>query len=415
MKRNQNTEVIEVEAEEMLPEVPLEKKIEQELVKANITEKVIAALKETYGGMKLKAIDDKETYLEISAARKIVRKVGIITEDICKKGRESAVKEQRLWLAKQSEILKKIGEVQDPLDAEIKKFEDEVERKEIEEKKRQEEIYINRQATLSKYGATYNNGSFELKHISYEVELIKQADDEQWNDTILPKYRKVYEEVEAERVAEETKRKEEADRLKAEQDKFAEDQRKFREQQEEFTRQQKTLQEQKDEVDRKERERKKQEQKEIDAANEEKLKYRISKLPGWSYNGVTVSDHGNIFGSKEEFLALTTKEFESKAADNELYEETLRKIAEKKRLDDIELEKQKAAQQEREKIQEEQRQVELKKQQDEQRRLQELELAGDKSKYEDLISYLKKYPKHAMKSNMYKGKVNAISLYIDNL
>ena len=92
-----NTEILTPEVEVM----DLETSITTQLTKANVTDQVIAALKEKYGGMKLKAIDDKESYLLIKEARKEVRKVGIIAEKICEKGREDAVKIQRAWLASQ--------------------------------------------------------------------------------------------------------------------------------------------------------------------------------------------------------------------------------------------------------------------------------------------------------------------------
>ena len=207
MKQN-NHEVMEVDAEEMLPESSLDKQIENALVKENITDKVIRQLKETFGGMTLKSIDDKESYLEIKKGRLEVRRIGILVEKVCKKGREDAVAIQKKWLNKEKEVLGKISEVQDPLDAEIKKFDDEVERKENEERVRREHIFISRSATLLKYGAEYRNGSSDLAEISYEVELLRQADEEVWSEVILPKYKRVYEQKEAARVMEETKRRE---------------------------------------------------------------------------------------------------------------------------------------------------------------------------------------------------------------
>src|SRR5690348_4198152 len=280
MKKENNSGIIELEAEEMLLEGSLENVIENTLIKANVTDKVLAALKEKYSGIKLRDVEDKETYLEAKEARKEVRKVGIITEKICKAGREDAVKIQKMWLSKEKEILGKIAEVQDPLDAEIKKFDDEIERKEQEEQKRKEEKWINRQAVLTKYGATYQDGSFVLKHISYEAELIKSSEEDTWNDTILPKYRKVYEEIESERVAEENKRKLEQERLQKEREAFEEQQRLFKKQQDEFNKQRE---------EQEKRIRLEQEQKE--SAERQRLQLRANKrykqlqLLGMQYNG----------------------------------------------------------------------------------------------------------------------------------
>lgn len=259
------TELVVLEAEEL----PLEQKIDKSLEKQNVTNAVIAKLKEQYGHLKLRSVDDKEQYIEICAARKSVRAVGIIAEKICKHLREDAVKTQKLVLAKEKEILAKIAEVQDPLDAEIKKFEDEQERKEIEDKKRREEQWMTRQSTLLKYGASFQNGHFVLEHIEYEIESLKQADEEMWDAIILPKYRKVFEEKEAGRVAEENRRKEEMERQRLEREKFEKEQAEFRRQQEEFAKQQRELQEQMEKADREERERKEE--------TERKEKERIAK------------------------------------------------------------------------------------------------------------------------------------------
>ena len=253
MKQN-NHEVMEVDAEEMLPESSLDKQIENALVKENITDKVIRQLKETFGGMTLKSIDDKESYLEIKKGRLEVRRIGILVEKVCKKGREDAVAIQKKWLNKEKEVLGKISEVQDPLDAEIKKFDDEVARKENEEKQRREEAFMARQASLLKYGAEYRNGSYELGELSYEVELIKQSDSEMWEGVILPKYQRVYEQKEAARVMEETKRREETERQEKERKELEEKQAAFRKEQEDFERQKRELQEQKDKQEREIRE-----------------------------------------------------------------------------------------------------------------------------------------------------------------
>jgi hypothetical protein len=418
MKKKKKTVIFEGVA---IEKRPFEKVIDKVMVKHNCTDAVISALKDKYGGLQLKSIDDKESYLEIKKARQEVRKIGILTEKLCKKGREDAIAIQKKWLAKENEILGKIDEVQVPLDNEIKKFEDEVERREIEEQKRKEQVYMNRQAVLSKYGAVYNNGSFELNHISYEVSLIQQADEEQWNGIILPKYRKVYEEIEAERVAEENRRKQEQERLQKEKEAFEEQQRIFRQQQEEFQKQQAELQRQKDEAERKEREQRLQAQREVDAANEKKWRDRLAYLNAIKWNGQEARsgvDDSLIF-TYEELLSLPDDTFFERAKDYIYSVALFNKEQEEKRQAKIEADiiaaKELAAQQERERIAEEQRQAEIKKQQEEAKKAEELALSGDKGMYADVIKYLQAYPKHNMKSNIYKGKMNAIAQFIENL
>lgn len=411
MKKNQS-EVMEVEAEEMLPEVPLEKVIETALVKANVTDQVIAKLQETYGGMKLKSVDDKESYLEIYESRKQVRSVGILVEKCCKAGRQSAIEIQKMWLQKEKEILGKIAQVQDPLDAEIKKFEDEVARKEQEEQRKKEEQNINRQAKLSKYGAVYSNGNFELKHISYEAELIKNADEEMWNEVILPKYKKVYDEIETERVAEETKRKEESDRLKAEQEKFAEEQRKFKEQQDLFRQQQEQLQRQKDEQERQMRVEKERADELILKKRRERIDKRYDQLfaLGMRLNGqyeCYMYEDVNV-DNKTEICLFNDAEWDELIKKITPAIEERKKAAEEKRLAKIEEEKQAAIVKALEEEKEKQRKIEAQRQAD-------IDASNDKSKYEDTVSYLLKTPIHEMKSSIYKSKMNAIKDFINDL
>jgi hypothetical protein len=454
MKKN-NTEVMEVEAEEMLHEEPLEKVIETALVKANITEQVIAKLQETYGGMQLKSLEDKESYLEIKEARKSVRKVGIITENLCKKGRERAVKEQRLWLDKQNEILDKIAKVQDPLDAEIKKFEDEVERKENEEKQKREEAFIARQASLLKYGAEYKNGNYELGEISYEIELVKQADEDMWNDTILPKYKRVYEQKESARVAEEEKRKAEADRLKAEQDKFAEEQRKFKEQQDLFEKQQKELQDKINEQNRLQREAEDKKAEEIRKQKAERMDKRISLLRSlcepYDYRTLNLKFEGKPImdcisdieddkwnESVDLFSVIIDKIKKEKEAEEKtkLDLETRRKTGKARYeiLKDMGFETEnevnlstitdehwqnmyagyrKAYDDKKKK--EWEAQQKLKKQLEDEQKQKELDAANDKTKYADVVKYLSACPTYEMKSSLYKSKMNIIRDFIDDL
>jgi len=420
MKKNQS-DVLEVEAEEMLPEVPLEKVIETALIKANVTDQVIAKLQETYGGMKLVSLEDKEGYIDIKDARREVRKVGILTEKMTKKGREDAVRVQRLWLDKEKEILGKIAKVQDPLDVEIKKFEDEVDRKEKEEQQKKDEQNIKRQAQLSKYGAVYSNGNFELKHISYESEVIKNADEEMWNEIILPKFKKVYDDVEAEKVSEENKRKEAADKLKSEQDKLEEDRRLFKEQQDLLKKQQDDLQKQKDDADRQQRldkERKddeeaKRKQSIIDDRSKQLNTVNINR----GYNDyVYIQDDLSIAGElKEEGITIP---FDlSILSDTEWMKiieqirplfDKKKKEVEEKRLAKIEEDKQAAIKKALDDKKESDRLAEVKRQQD-------LDALNDKEKYEDTVSYLLRTPIHKMKSSIYKSKMNSIKDFISDL
>jgi hypothetical protein len=224
----QNAEVIELS---------LEKVIETKLVQSNVTDAVLNALKEKYGGMKLKAIDDKESYLEIKAAARECGKVRTLAVKICKEGREEAVKTQKLWIAKEKEVVGRVAEVEDALDAEIERFDKEVERLENEEKERQEAAYINRQALLTKMGATYADGSFVLGSASFEAALIKGSPEDVWEETVLPKFQAEYEKIELVRIEEEKKKQEAEAELKRQQEELQRQQAELKAQQEEMQRQ----------------------------------------------------------------------------------------------------------------------------------------------------------------------------------
>lgn len=399
-KNNQSLEVLEPEVEE----IPLEQVINTALVKANVTDAVIASLKEKYGGMKLKSLEDKESYLDIKEARKEVRKIGILTEKLCKKGREDAIAIQKKWLAKEREILGKIDEVETPLNKEIERFDNEVERKELAEAKLIEETSINRQSALSKMGAIYDSGSFVLNHISYEIELIKQADNDMWNDTILPKYKKEFEANEAAKVEEENKRKVEMEAAKKQREEFEQQQMQFRIQQEEFAQQQRELQKMKDDA---EREKKlEQENKEAEERRKaiELLNIRAGQLlqMGFTANhdsyymeDVRVISIGQIIGMAETNWAAMIMEMKPIA-------EMQKNLKEAFWQSEIE---EQAIQKERDRVAEENRQLELKKQQDEQRKQEELVKAGDKAQWQHFVSQLNAIQFPALKSGMYRSKL----------
>ena len=308
-------------------------------------------------------------------------------------------------------MLAKVSEVEYPLNTEIEKFENEVERKELLEAKKREEVYINRQSTLLKYGAQYNNGSFELKHISYEVELIKQADEEQWNDTILPKYRKVYEEIETTRVEEENKRKAEMDRLKLEQYKFVEEQRLFTQQREEFAKQQKELQDSKDKHEREQRieqERKDSEEKKKRIETYNSRVKQLTDLGLVSVDGYNFKLEDINVCPVTEINHLNDIEFEEFINNIKPDIEQRKKDAEEKRLSLIEQQKNdaiaKALDDEKIRKQNEQNQKEL-----------ELAQAKDRDKWIAFINEVKMIPHSEMKSPMYKSKQSKAKELIEQI
>lgn len=371
--------------------------IEQQLVAYNVTDAVLSSLKEKYSGLKLRSLDDKEGYLEIKEAAKDCSKVRNLIVKCCKAGREDAVKIQKLWVAKEKEVVAKVTEVEAPLDAEIKTYNDELDRKANEEKRRQEEAYMQRTQILTKMSALYSDGCFVLGDFSIEGNLVKESSDQVWNEEILPQFNIEYQKSEAERIEIERKKAEHEAEIKNQQEELAQKQREFEAQQVEFKKQQ-------DESIRVEREKLQEENRKKEEAGNIKLKDRLSLLAGWGYNGFTVSKHGEIFGSKEDMISLSDDEYKILVRQNEQFiiEEINRQ--EEKKQTEIATAKQEAIKKEQERQAEENRQSEIKRQQEDQRKAEELAKAGDKAQWDNFIEGLSKLIVPTARSGQYRSK-----------
>ncbi len=408
---NTDTEFAEVEV------LPLEKVIDNALVRENITEKVINELKERYGNMQLRSLTDKETYLDIVEAKKVVRKVGIAAEKLCKAGREEAIKTQKAWLKKQDEVLTKIAAVQDPLDAEIKKFDDEQERIAQEQKALAEQRFQTRQQSIIRLGAQWQSDSFVLAEISYEVSVLREVDDEMWNEVIFPKYKRVYDRVEAERAAEETKRREEAEKLAAQQAELLKQQEEFKQQQEAFQKQQAEMQKMKDEIELKknQEEATRKRNKERERTNQllalgmtydlQRVSYKFEDVVVAALN--TEEDNCTDAYWDEVISEITPKIQERKAA-IEAKKKADEETAQLKAIED-------AKKREIERIAAEQKQKEYEAQQEALRKAEEAAKASDSEKWAEVIKQLGVFPLPDMKSTIYKRKVMALAQKIEEI
>ena len=371
----------------------LESVIETKLVQNNVTEKVLSALKEKYGDMKLKALDDKESYLELKSAAKDCAKVRTLAVKICKEGREEAVRTQKLWIAKEKEVVGKVAEVEDALDGEISKYDAEVERKATEEINRQEEAYINRQATLTRMGATFVDGSFVLGEASFEAALIKQSSQDVWEEAVVPKFQAEYEKIEAVRVAAEKEKAEREAEMKRQQEELERQQLEFKRQQEEFEKQ-------KQEAERLAKEKELADQREREKAISDLQRKRFELLFPFNPTGADV-DMNTLWSLEEsrfsEVLEGKKNEFEKAQLERE-------RLAEEKRLADIELAKQEAVRKEQERIAAE----ELKRQ-------AELEAASDRKKWDDFINQVKEINVFEMRSGQYRKKMAIAKEKIDEI
>jgi hypothetical protein len=375
-------------------EISLEKKIEINLVQANVTDQVLAALKEKYGGMKLLSLNDKESYLELKVAAKECAKVRTLTVKICKEGRESAVKEQKLWIAKEKEVVGQVAVVEDALDAEIKKFDDEVNRLDAEEKTRQEGVYINRQASLIKMGAAYVNGSFILGDAEFEANLIKGSSQNVWDEAVLPKFQAEYQKIESVKIEEQRLKDEVSKELKRQQDELAKSLAELKKQQDE-------MQRQKNEAEKIEIERRR-------SLQDKRLQILMPHNP-YSHGSIATNALWSL--SEDQFIetVVLVKEHNEKAIAEK------QKLADEKRSSDIEEAKLEAIAKERERaeaIRQQQRLEEFEKEQKEQA---EFDASKDKVKWASFIQSVSKIESFDMRSSQYRKKMLTAKSLIEQI
>lgn len=317
--------------------VPIEEQISQELVKANVTEAIIADLKERYLPLKINGIEDKETYLIVKEARKECKALRILAKKICEKGREEAVATQKAWISKQNDVTGRIGEVEDYLEKQENDYEAQVAKEKEERKRKQEEQYILRQQALTSMGALYSDGSFSLGSVSFELSLIKESEVDIWEETILPKFKEEHEKIKSEEI--------EKERIKAEQE--AE----LKRQREENERKQKELEER--ELAIKKAEESERQRKQIE--DEQRVDGRVLQLKNYQWKGDVVHagyDSAVIVVTREQLINLTNEEWHKVRDDhNKIVDD----INEKQRIEDeekaLKIEEERKKEQERKDLQ----------------------------------------------------------------
>lgn len=398
-----STEPIAVDAEEIPIEQAVEKSFLSQLEKAEITKQLLTEKRDECLKLQLNG-QDKEAYTLIRETRLNQKATRVAIEKICKKGREDATKTQKAWIAVEKEWVKIVSEGEDYLSKLEEDFENEAERIKQETKRKQEEQFILRQSELTKMGAAYQDGNFVLNDVSFEAVLIKESDDDVW-ETMKEKFHSQYLINEEARLAEE-KKKQEAE---------AELQR----QREEQDRKQKELEEREAAIKAKEQEeidrQKKIEEERVAEENrrkEEVINNRINQL---SAIGMTYDRSILSYVFQDFFIKHSDVENLDDAAWDALVTETGPMIEEKKRvieeqrLADIEEQKKKAAEEavkkEQERAAEAARQAEVKRKQEEERKAKEMEMADDKTKWNNWLESVKQLPAvPAMKSPAYRTK-----------
>jgi len=106
-------------------------KVTQELAKQNITEQVIAKLKENLT-LKINGIEDVKGYELVKRARIECKNTRVLAQKICKKGREPAIAEQKAWIEKENEIVSEIQKIENYLSSQEQVIDVEKERVKID-------------------------------------------------------------------------------------------------------------------------------------------------------------------------------------------------------------------------------------------------------------------------------------------
>lgn len=303
--------------EELKPElVPIEDKMTQELVKANVTEAVIVSIREKYLPLKIAGLDDKETYLLVKEGRKECKSLRVIAKKICTNGREEATAIQKAWIAKEKEVTGRIAEVENYLEAQEKEYETGIAAEKEARKRKQEEQLILRQQELTGIGVLYSDGEFSLGDVSFELSAIKESDNDIWNETIWPLYKQAYEAIEADRIEQDRLRKEREAELKREQEE---------------------LEKKRKELEEKEAELKREEERqaaEYGAKKAAQLKNRLNKLTdsGFVYNSLDRYEFGEFTVFSDDVFNFDDAEWDALMREVDDYVDAVkREQAEQKR------------------------------------------------------------------------------------
>jgi hypothetical protein len=222
--------------------------INDKLVKANITDFVIAKLNEQYMPLKINGIEDKEGYKKVVEARKECKKIRVLASKICKEGREEANKISKKWVEKEKEVTDKIGEVEEYLQKQEDEYDAEKEKRDNEEKERVQKLYLERHAELTQYGAFFNGSDYILGEATIELSNVKSLDDEMFNEKVAPKFKAIFDRLQAEKEEKERNQREAEAELERQREEF-------RKQQEQLEKEKEQLRLQQEEADKKEKDR----------------------------------------------------------------------------------------------------------------------------------------------------------------
>lgn len=178
--------VIEVTKEMIEHRVDAEASIA--LARMNLTEQVVAQLKEEGDALTAQPIDSKERLALVKGLAKRAQMLRVAAEKYCKAQREEANMVRNVWVAKEKSVVGPITEVEQRLDARIGEWEAEQQRMIQEEERARAAAERQRFLDIAALGFVLVHGNEEqgtsdryaLDGSSFPVDDIKAADAETW-------------------------------------------------------------------------------------------------------------------------------------------------------------------------------------------------------------------------------------------
>ena len=416
-KSKKEADVLEVEAEE-IPEVPVEVAlqlaIEHEVKKFDPYEVRMNELKEKYSGIKINGVSDKEGIEKNRLAIGDLRTIRVNTEKERKQIKAPFLKAASDIEAKAQWIISGVSQIEEPLKAQKREIQDEIDRIDREETSRIAERKKVRAAQLTEMGAQFNGVDYVLGDVAYSLDTIAAADGDIYDSKILPRYNEVFQKNVLILIEQERLKREQESKEKAEKEAFEAEQKKFKEQQEQLRKDQEKIEKQKRESEERERVFKVQQETKM-------WRGRLDQLNDIGWNGQEAFDRkdDSVVFTYDELITLDVAEFELR---RDLGNENIAKRKEAERVEKerlaAEAEEKRAAAFETQKALAVQKALDEQKEKDrlaENERIQKLEESTDKAKYAETIKYLKATPIYDMRSGQFRAKMRVISDFLADL
>lgn len=194
--------------------------IETALIKSNITESALKEMEESFMLLKVNGVNDKEGLKKVHDARIMVRNTRLLTVDVCKKGREKSIQEQKDWISKEKYIVGRLSPVESYLKEQEDVIENEKKREKEEKEKAEQERIQNRTTLLIQKKMEFNGSTYSMGELAITPLQVKLMDDFSFN-TFFAKVEAEYQKVAEIEAEKERLRLIEEERLK----KVAEEQR----------------------------------------------------------------------------------------------------------------------------------------------------------------------------------------------